>query len=190
MGEPSVTKLPVPLVSSSPSKSVSSDTLLHSQLKQLSSSSPQPSPIYTHSEPTTSTINPSKSHTSNPSSPPLQHFNLTITTLSISEALLFNEPISPPALLPHPHLTITYHLTLTSLNHLTLNLLHFFNSKLSPSLIKTHLILKPLSLPHLNTQHHHALNITLKLPLKTLLPNHLNLPLKPSHPTRNYPSHL
>lgn len=97
LGETSVSRPPVPLVSfSSPSKSLPYDSpSLH--LRQLSSSLPQPSPIYTHFEHTPSTTNLSKTPTSNPSLPPLQNFNLSITTLPRSEAQLFNEPISPPS---------------------------------------------------------------------------------------------
>ena len=86
LGEPSISRPLVPLVSSScPRKSQPSESpTLH--LWQLSSSLPQPSQIYTHFEPTTSTTNPSETHTSNPPSPPLQKFNLTTTTLLISEA--------------------------------------------------------------------------------------------------------
>ncbi|XP_050884756.1 eukaryotic translation initiation factor 4 gamma-like [Lathyrus oleraceus] len=96
LGEPSVSRPPVPLVSSSPCKfqPYESPTL---HIRQLYFSLPQPSPIYTDSEPTTSTTNPFETHTSNPPSPPLQHFNLTTTTLPIFEALLFNEPISRPS---------------------------------------------------------------------------------------------
>lgn len=100
LGEPSETRPPVPLVSSSLSKSVPSDTLLHSNLKQLSSTLPQPSPIYTNSEPITSTSNPSESHNSNPISHPLQPFNITTTTLPISEAILFNTLVPPPSSTP------------------------------------------------------------------------------------------
>ncbi|XP_050909815.1 extensin-like [Lathyrus oleraceus] len=66
LGEPSVSRPLVPLISSSsPSKSQPSDShTLH--LRQLSSSLPQPSPIYTHFEPTTS---------STPSSPP--YYNIS-----------------------------------------------------------------------------------------------------------------
>ncbi|XP_050908798.1 eukaryotic translation initiation factor 4 gamma-like [Lathyrus oleraceus] len=80
------TRPPVPLDSSASSKSVPSDTPLNSNLKQLSSSLPQPSSTYTNSEP----------HNSNPPSPPLQLLMLTTITLPVSEALLLNEPISPP----------------------------------------------------------------------------------------------
>lgn len=70
LGGTSVSRPPVPLVfSSSPSKYLPFDSpSLH--LRQLSSSLPQPSPIYTHSEPTTSTTNPSETPTSNLPSPP------------------------------------------------------------------------------------------------------------------------
>ncbi|XP_050888923.1 uncharacterized protein LOC127094098 [Lathyrus oleraceus] len=95
LGEMSETRPPVPLVSSASSKSVPSDTLLNSNLKQLSSSLPQPSSTYTSSEPTTSTSNTFEPHNSNPPSPTLQQFNLTTTTLPIYEALLLNELISP-----------------------------------------------------------------------------------------------
>ncbi|XP_050916321.1 uncharacterized protein LOC127131443 [Lathyrus oleraceus] len=109
LGEPSVSKPPMPLVSSSPSKSQPSESpTLH--LRQLPSSLPQPSPIYTHYEPTTSTTNPSETHTSNPPSPPLQPINLTTTTLPISEALVFNKPISPPSSTPSspPYYNISF----------------------------------------------------------------------------------
>ncbi|XP_050919686.1 uncharacterized protein LOC127137255 [Lathyrus oleraceus] len=99
----------VPLVStSSPSKSQPSDSPTL-QLRQMFSSLPQPSPIYRHSEPTTSTTNPSETPTSNPPSPPLQNFNLTTTTLHIYESQLFNEPISPPSSTPSspPYSTIS-----------------------------------------------------------------------------------
>ncbi|XP_050909246.1 proline-rich receptor-like protein kinase PERK12 [Lathyrus oleraceus] len=100
LGEPFETRPPVPLVSSTSSKLVPSNTLLHSNLKQLSSSLPQPSSTYTNYEPITSTSNPSEPHNSNPPSPPLQPFNLTTTTLPVSKALLFNAPISPPSSTP------------------------------------------------------------------------------------------
>lgn len=98
-------------------------------------------------------------------------------------------PYHHPPSLPHLHLNIISHLTLTSLNHLTLNPLLLRNSKLTHSLLKTHLSQKPPFLPHLNTQHHHPLNITLKLPLKTLLPKHLALSLKlsPHHQNLSFP---
>ncbi|XP_050902507.1 uncharacterized protein LOC127114227 [Lathyrus oleraceus] len=109
LGETSVSRPHVPLVSSSsPSKSLPSDSpSLH--LRQLSSSLPQPSPIYIHSEPTPSTIKPSKTPISNPPSPLLQKFNLSTTTLPISEAQLFNEPISLPSSTPSssPYYTIS-----------------------------------------------------------------------------------
>lgn len=109
LGKPSVSRPHVPLVPSSlPSKSQSYDSsALH--LRQLSSSLPQPSSIYTHYEPTTSPINPSGTPTSNPPSPPLQKFNLTTTTLPISKAQLSNEPISPPSSTPSspPYYTIS-----------------------------------------------------------------------------------
>ncbi|XP_050919606.1 uncharacterized protein LOC127137164 [Lathyrus oleraceus] len=98
LGEAFVSRPPVHLVSS-PSKSpppVSSTF----HLRKFSSSLPQPSPIYTHSEPTTSTVTPSETPTSNPPSPPLQKLNLTTTTLPISEAQLFNELISPRSSTP------------------------------------------------------------------------------------------
>ena len=99
LGEPFVSRPPVPLVSSSPSNSQPYESpTLH--LRQLSSSLHQPSLIYTHSEPTTSFSNPSEPHNSNPPSPPLQPFNLTTTTLPVSKDLLLNEPISPPSSTP------------------------------------------------------------------------------------------
>ncbi|XP_050887697.1 eukaryotic translation initiation factor 4 gamma-like [Lathyrus oleraceus] len=88
------------LVSFASSKSIPSDTRLNSNLKQLSSSLPQPSSTYTNSKTITSTSNPSEPNNSNPPPPPLQQFNLTTTTLPISEALLLNEPISPPSSTP------------------------------------------------------------------------------------------
>ncbi|XP_050889013.1 eukaryotic translation initiation factor 4 gamma-like [Lathyrus oleraceus] len=109
LGETFVSIPPVPLVSSSsPSKSLPSNSpSLH--LRQMSSSLPEPSSIYTYYEPTPSTTNPYETPTSNPPSHPLQKFNLTTTTLPISEAQLFNEPISPPSLTPSspPYYTIS-----------------------------------------------------------------------------------
>ncbi|XP_050885576.1 uncharacterized protein LOC127091084 [Lathyrus oleraceus] len=79
LGEPSVTKTHVPLDSS------------------VSTSS-----TYTPSEPTISIPTPYEPHNSEQTLPypPLQQFNLTITTLPIYEALLINEPISPPSSTP------------------------------------------------------------------------------------------
>ncbi|XP_050877567.1 uncharacterized protein LOC127081344 [Lathyrus oleraceus] len=110
LGEPSVSRPLVPLIPSpeSPSKSLPSNSpSLH--LRKLASSLPQTSPIYTHSEPSPSTTKPFETPTSNSPSPPLQKFNLTTTTLPISEAEMFNEPISPPSLTPSspPYYTIS-----------------------------------------------------------------------------------
>ncbi|XP_050895532.1 eukaryotic translation initiation factor 4 gamma-like [Lathyrus oleraceus] len=107
LGETSVSRPHVPLVSSSPSKFLPSDSpSIH--LRQLSSSLPLPSPIYTPYEPTPSTTKPSETPISNPPSPPLQKFNLTTISLPISEAQMFNEPISPPSSTPSspPYYTI------------------------------------------------------------------------------------
>lgn len=98
--ETSETMLPTPLDSFVLSKSYPSETPLNSNLKQISSSLPQPSSTYTPYEPTISIQTPTETQNSNPSSPPLQQFKLTTITLPISEALLPNEPISPPSLNP------------------------------------------------------------------------------------------
>ncbi|XP_050897962.1 uncharacterized protein LOC127104859 [Lathyrus oleraceus] len=93
LGETSASIPPVPLIES-PSKSLPP----HSRsvnLKQISSSLPQTTPIYTQSEPQPSTTKPSKTLTLNPPSPPFQKFNLSTTTLPISEAEMLNESISP-----------------------------------------------------------------------------------------------
>ncbi|XP_050875603.1 uncharacterized protein LOC127079237 [Lathyrus oleraceus] len=110
LGETFASRPLVPLVSSSssPSKSLPPNSpSLH--LRQLASSLPQPSPVYTPSETTSSTTKPSETPTSNTSSPPLQKFNLTTTTLPISEAQMFNKPISPPSSTPSspPYYTIS-----------------------------------------------------------------------------------
>lgn len=91
-----------PLDSSASSKSHLPETPLSSILKQISSSLPQPSSTYTPYEPTISIPTPSEPHNSetNPSSPPLQQFDLTTATLPIFEALLLIEPISPPSSTP------------------------------------------------------------------------------------------
>ncbi|XP_050897023.1 eukaryotic translation initiation factor 4 gamma-like [Lathyrus oleraceus] len=92
-------KLLAPLDSSAPSKSSLSEAPLPSRSKQISSSLPQPYPTYSPSEPIISIRTPSESHNfeTNTSSPTLQKFDLTTTTFPVSEALLFNEPISPPS---------------------------------------------------------------------------------------------
>lgn len=116
LGEPFVSRPLVPLISSSesPSKSLPPNSpSLH--LRQLSSSLPQTSPIYTHSEPSPSTTKPYEIPTPNPPSSPLQIFNLSTTILPISEAEILNESISPPSLTPSSHLTIPSPLTLSSL---------------------------------------------------------------------------
>ncbi|XP_050915503.1 uncharacterized protein LOC127130560 [Lathyrus oleraceus] len=104
--EPSVSRPPVPLIES-PSKSLSPHSpSVH--LKKIVSSLPQTSPIYTQFEPSPSTTKPSETPSSNLSSPPLQKFNLTTTTLPISEAEMFNELTSPPSSTPSspPYYTI------------------------------------------------------------------------------------
>ncbi|XP_050876258.1 gibberellin-regulated protein 14-like [Lathyrus oleraceus] len=100
LGEPSKTKSPMPLDSSVSSKSFTSETPSNSNLKQISSSIPQPSSTHTPYEPTISIPTPPEPHNFNHSSPLLQQFNLTTTTLPISEVLLLNGPISPPSLTP------------------------------------------------------------------------------------------
>ncbi|XP_050915193.1 uncharacterized protein LOC127130169 [Lathyrus oleraceus] len=99
LGEPSATRMPTHLGSPISSKSHPSETPTL-KLRQLSSSMPLHTSMYTPSKPTTSTSNPSESHHSNPPLPPLQPFNLTATTLPISKALLFNAPIPPPSSTP------------------------------------------------------------------------------------------
>ncbi|XP_050897033.1 uncharacterized protein LOC127103835 [Lathyrus oleraceus] len=93
LGEPFVSRPPVPLIKSPykslppPSRSVN--------LKQIASSLPQTTPIYTYYKPSPYTTKPYDTPTSNPSSPPFQKFNLSTTTLPISEVEMLNEPISP-----------------------------------------------------------------------------------------------
>ncbi|XP_050918601.1 extensin-like [Lathyrus oleraceus] len=101
LGEPSVSRPRVPLISSSksPSKSLPPNSPSF-QLRQLASSLPQTSPVYTHFEPSPSTTKPSETPTFNQPSPPLYKFNLTTTTLPIFKAKMFNEPISPPSSTP------------------------------------------------------------------------------------------
>lgn len=104
LGESTSTqKLFAPLDSSAPSKSSLSKAPLHYGSKKISSSLPQPPPTYTLYEPTISIPTPSEPHNSETttSSPTLQKFNLTTTTLPVSETLLFNEPISPPSSPPY-----------------------------------------------------------------------------------------
>ncbi|XP_050890073.1 gibberellin-regulated protein 14-like [Lathyrus oleraceus] len=98
----SMQKLLVPLDSSAPSKSYLSKARLHSGSKKVSSSLPQPSPTYTPFKPIISIPTPFEPHNSETttSSPTLQKFDLTTTTLPVSEALLFHEPISPPPSTP------------------------------------------------------------------------------------------
>ncbi|XP_050889847.1 non-classical arabinogalactan protein 31-like [Lathyrus oleraceus] len=100
LGEPLETISHMPLDSSVSSKSYPSETPSNSNLKQISSSLTQPSSTYTPTEPIIFIPTPSEPHNSNPSSPLLQKFNLTTTTLPIFEALLLNEAISPPSLTP------------------------------------------------------------------------------------------
>lgn len=71
LGEPSVSRPPVPLVSfsSSPSKSLPPKSPSF-QLRHLDSSILQTSPIYTHSQPSPSTTKPSETPTYDPPSPP------------------------------------------------------------------------------------------------------------------------
>ncbi|XP_050878349.1 proline-rich extensin-like protein EPR1 [Lathyrus oleraceus] len=93
LGEPYISRPLVPLIES-PSKSLPPPSR-SVNLKQIAFSLPQTTPIYTHSEPSPSTTKPSDTPTSNPSSPPFQKFNLSTTTLPISEFEMLNEPISP-----------------------------------------------------------------------------------------------
>ncbi|XP_050874902.1 proline-rich receptor-like protein kinase PERK9 [Lathyrus oleraceus] len=84
LGEPSGSRPPVPLVGS-PSKSVPLPPSV--KIKPVSSSLPQPSPIYTTSETPPST--------SRPSNQPSKKFNLAATSLPVSEAEMLNETTSP-----------------------------------------------------------------------------------------------
>lgn len=99
LGEPSETRSPAPLASSTSSKSKLSEALLNSGLKKVSSPLPQPLPTYSPSEPTISIPTPSEPHNSDTDtpSPPVKTFNLTITIIPISEAMYLNEPISRPS---------------------------------------------------------------------------------------------
>ncbi|XP_050919325.1 flocculation protein FLO11-like [Lathyrus oleraceus] len=98
----STQELHAPLDSSALSKSSLSEAPFPFGSKQISFSLPQQPPTYTPSESTISIPTPSKPHNSetNTSSPPLQNFDLTTTTLPVSEALLLNETISPPSSTP------------------------------------------------------------------------------------------
>ncbi|XP_050889658.1 extensin-like [Lathyrus oleraceus] len=92
LGEPSISRPLVPLIES-PSKSLPP----HSRsvnLKQIASSLPQTTPIYTQSEPPPSTTKPSDTPISNPPSPSFQKFNISTITLLVSEVEMLNEPIS------------------------------------------------------------------------------------------------
>ncbi|XP_050877844.1 uncharacterized protein LOC127081649 [Lathyrus oleraceus] len=93
LGETSASRPLVPLIES-PSKSLPPPSRFVN-LKKISSSLPQTTPIYTQSEPSPSTTKPSDTPTPNPPSPPFQKFNLSTTTLPVSEAEMLNEPISP-----------------------------------------------------------------------------------------------
>ncbi|XP_050919827.1 extensin-like [Lathyrus oleraceus] len=84
LGESSGSRPPVPLVGS-PGKSVPLPPSVI--IKPISSSIPQPSPIYTNSETPPST--------SRPSNQPSQKFNLATISLPISEAEILNETTSP-----------------------------------------------------------------------------------------------
>ncbi|XP_050919261.1 proline-rich receptor-like protein kinase PERK10 [Lathyrus oleraceus] len=95
LGEPFVSR---PLIEP-PSKSLPPHSR-SAYLKQITSSLPQTLPIYTQSEPSPSTTKPPETPSSNLSSPPLQKFNLITITLPISEAEMFNEPISSPSSTP------------------------------------------------------------------------------------------
>lgn len=86
--ESSTAGSPTPLNSSIPSKSLPSETPSHSNLKQLSSSLPQPSSTFTPSEPTITYPPTVEHHNSNPSSP------------------LHDKSTSPPQHSPH----LTFHL--------------------------------------------------------------------------------
>ncbi|XP_050889703.1 eukaryotic translation initiation factor 4 gamma-like [Lathyrus oleraceus] len=63
--------------------------------EKIASSLPQTTPIYTQYEPQPSTTKPSDTPTPNPPSPSFQKFNLSTTTLPVSEVEMLNEPISP-----------------------------------------------------------------------------------------------
>ncbi|XP_050878810.1 proline-rich receptor-like protein kinase PERK2 [Lathyrus oleraceus] len=93
LGETSASRPPVPLIDS-PSKSLPPPSRFVN-LKQLTSSLPQTTPIYTQSETPPSTTKPSDTPTSNPQSHSFQKFNLSTTTLPVSIAEMLNEPISP-----------------------------------------------------------------------------------------------
>ncbi|XP_050896522.1 extensin-like [Lathyrus oleraceus] len=84
LGESSGSRPPVPLAGSS-SKSVPLPPSI--KVKPISSSIPQPSPIYTNSETPPSTTRPSNQ--------PSQKFNLATTSLPISEVEIPNETTSP-----------------------------------------------------------------------------------------------
>lgn len=97
LGETFASRPPVPLIES-PSKSLPPSRSVN--LKQISSSLPQTTLIYTHSETPPSTTKPSDTPTSNPPSPPLQKFNLSTTILPVSEIEMLNESISPTSSTP------------------------------------------------------------------------------------------
>lgn len=94
----------VPLSSSAPCKYHISEAPLVSVSRKILSSLPQPPPIISPSGPTISIpiiYEPqiSEPHTSEPNTslPPLPQFNLTNTSILVSEATLLNEPIPPPS---------------------------------------------------------------------------------------------
>lgn len=102
----------VPLSSSGPSKSPTSEAPLSSGSRKILSSLPQPPPIISPSKPTISIPIHSEPHTSethnsepNTSSSPLQKCDLTTIKIHVSEAILFNEPISSPSSTPYYGLT-------------------------------------------------------------------------------------
>ncbi|XP_050897209.1 extensin-like [Lathyrus oleraceus] len=84
LGESSGPRPPVPLVGSLGKFVPLPPSVI---IKPISSSIPQPSPIYTNSETPPST--------SRPSNQPSQKFNLATTSLPISEAEMLNETTSP-----------------------------------------------------------------------------------------------
>lgn len=108
LGETFASRPPVPLIES-PSKSLPPHSH-YVNLKQIASSLPQTTPIYTQFEPQPSTTKPSDTPTSNPPSPLFQKFNLSTTTLPVSEAEMLNEPISPISFAPSspPYYILSY----------------------------------------------------------------------------------
>ncbi|XP_050919527.1 vegetative cell wall protein gp1-like [Lathyrus oleraceus] len=97
LGETSGSRPPVPLTDS-PSKSLPPCRFVN--LKQIASSLPQTTHIYTQYENPPSTIKPSNTPTSNPTSSPLEKFNHSTTTLPVSIAEMLNKTTSPSSSTP------------------------------------------------------------------------------------------